>query len=172
MPLSLRFVFFVVAFRYGTTMNEESKSKSSSGQASTSSSNSVGARDDVKGMTTEEEAEAGDTDDNCKKEEERSTTDNNSSAKKKFETNNVDDDFITTQPQPPEATFPQQLMELIERETVDDNAATINGHKAIEWLPEGDKFIIRCKSTVEKCVLNKYFKKKSKFMSFVRKLYR
>jgi hypothetical protein len=68
-------------------------------------------------------------------------------------------------------TFPTQLMDLIEKETVDDSAAVIEGQKVIEWLPKGDKFIIRDKLTLESCVLPKYFNK-CKFMSFVRKLYR
>ena len=68
--------------------------------------------------------------------------------------------------------FPLQLMNLIENESVDENAATVNGYKALEWLPNGDKFIIRDKRTVEECVLPKYFSNNCKFMSFVRKLYR
>ncbi len=68
--------------------------------------------------------------------------------------------------------FPLQLMDLIENESVDENAATINGYKALEWLPTGDKFIIRDRRTVERCVLPKYFSNNCKFMSFVRKLYR
>lgn len=70
-------------------------------------------------------------------------------------------------------TFPLQLMELIERETLDEDACVDeDGQKAIEWLPEGDKFIIRDKDTMENCVLPKYFNDKCMFMSFVRKLYR
>jgi len=62
-------------------------------------------------------------------------------------------------------------MDLIEKETVDDNAAVIDdGQKAIEWLSAGDKFIIRDKFTMESCVLPKYFNK-CKFMSFIRQLY-
>lgn len=68
--------------------------------------------------------------------------------------------------------FPLQLMDLIENESVDENAATINGYKALEWLPTGDKFILRDRRTVETCVLTKYFSNNCKFMSFVRKLYR
>jgi hypothetical protein len=79
-----------------------------------------------------------------------------------------DDDFIRSS----QRFFPQQLMDLIEKETVDDEAATINEQKAIEWLSGGDKFIIRDKLILENCVLPKYFNKKSKFMSFLRKLYR
>jgi hypothetical protein len=81
-----------------------------------------------------------------------------------------DDDFIRSQPQ--QTTFPQQLMDLIEKETVDDEAATINEQKAIEWLSGGDKFIIRDKLILENCVLPKYFNTKCNIMSFLRKLYR
>mmetsp|Transcript_11516 Transcript_11516/g.17603 ORF Transcript_11516/g.17603 Transcript_11516/m.17603 type:complete len:175 (-) Transcript_11516:1034-1558(-) len=68
--------------------------------------------------------------------------------------------------------FPIQLMDSIENESVDENAATVNGNKALEWLPTGDKFIIRDRRTMERCVLPKYFNNNCKFMSFVRKLYR
>jgi len=81
-----------------------------------------------------------------------------------------DHDFIPSRPK--QLTFPEQLMILIERETVDENAATINGQKAIEWLPTGEEFVIRDKLTLENFVLPKYFSNKCKFMSFVRKLYR
>ena len=83
-----------------------------------------------------------------------------------------DDTSAQTQSVLQETTFPQQLMDLIEFETTDDNAVSVNGQKAIEWLPKGDKFIIRDKKALESCVLPKYFNKKCKFMSFVRKLYR
>ena len=86
---------------------------------------------------------------------------------------NDDDDAYTQYPsQAQEATFPQQLMDLIESETTDDNAVIIRGQKAIEWLSTGDKFIIRDKKALESHVLPKYFKNTCKFMSFVRKLYR
>ena len=77
-----------------------------------------------------------------------------------------------SQSQTQEATFPQQLMDLIESETTDDNAVIIRGQKAIEWLSTEDKFIIRDKKALESHVLPKYFKNTCKFMSFVRKLYR
>ena len=95
-------------------------------------------------------------------------------AKETTHNNDVDEDAsIQSQSQPQEATFPQQLMDLIESETTDDNAVIIRGQKAIEWLSTGDKFIIRDKKAIESLVLPKYFKTKSiKFMSFVRKLYR
>ena len=71
-----------------------------------------------------------------------------------------------------ERTFPQQLMDLIESETTDDDAVTVNGQKAIEWRSKGAKFIIRDKVALERRVLPKYFNNKCKSMSFVRKLYR
>lgn len=70
-----------------------------------------------------------------------------------------------------EATFPQQLMDVIEKETT-NGTATSGGEKVLEWLPNGDAFIIRDKTLLEKEVLPKYFNIKCKFMSFVRKLYR
>mmetsp|Transcript_11705 Transcript_11705/g.16786 ORF Transcript_11705/g.16786 Transcript_11705/m.16786 type:complete len:168 (-) Transcript_11705:1007-1510(-) len=90
---------------------------------------------------------------------------------------NDDDDASTSiqsqsQPQPQETTFPQHLMDVIESETTDDNAVTVNGQKAIEWLSTGDKFIIRDKVALESRVLPKYFNNKCKSMSFIRKLYR
>ncbi len=83
-----------------------------------------------------------------------------------------DDDDASIQSQSQETTFPQQLMDLIESETTNDNAVVVHGQKAIEWLSEGDKFIIRDKVALESRVLPKYFNNKCKFMSFVRKLYR
>ena len=125
-------------------------------------------------------AEASDTDVGNQKEEQTSSTTTDTECTANSSTNTKSDVIIPTKPEPqtpegetcPEATFPLQLWDLIESETVDDNAATINGRKAIEWIESGEQFIIRDKETVEKCVLPKYFKKKSKFMSFVRKLYR
>jgi hypothetical protein len=70
-----------------------------------------------------------------------------------------------------EATFPQQLMDVIENET-SSGTTTSEGEKVLEWLSNGDAFIIRDKSLLEKEVLPKYFNAKCKFMSFVRKLYR
>ncbi len=83
-----------------------------------------------------------------------------------------DDDDASAQSQPQETTFPQHLMDMIESETTDDNAVTVQGQKAIEWLSNGDKFIIRDKVALESRVLPKHFNNKCKFMSFVRKLYR
>ncbi len=120
----------------------------------------------LKTKTTEDVTKAADIDKN-RKEEESNTTDTECSTrictKNSIES---EDDSI------PVFTFPIQLMGLIEKETVDDNAAAINGQKALEWLPTGDKFIIRDRLTVERCVLPTYFNNKCKFMSFVRKLYR
>ena len=120
-------------------------------------------------------AEASDTDVGNQKEEQTSST-TDTECTTNSSKNTKSDVIIPTKPEPQtpegEATFPLQLWDLIESETVDDNAATINGRKAIEWIESGEQFIIRDKETVEKCVLPKYFKKKSKFMSFVRKLYR
>ncbi len=153
-------------------MNKEGK-LSSSGRATTSSSSltpAVGQADDsVKSMVNTNVNEETTDDDNLK-EEGCSSTDidcTNSYAKKMIQN---DDDSIQSQPH--ELTFPQQLMDLIETETTDNNAATVNGQKAIEWLSTGDRFIIRDKLTLESCVLTKYFNNKCKFMSFVRKLYR
>lgn len=102
--------------------------------------------------------------------EERNTSDTECSAVTDSYTN--EDHSIRYQHQKQLVPFPLQLMELIENESVDENAVTINGYKALEWLPTGDKFIIRDRRTVEKCVLPKYFSNNCKFMSFVRKLYR
>ncbi len=63
-------------------------------------------------------------------------------------------------------------MDMIESETTDDDAVTVNGQKAIEWRSKGNKFIIRDRVALERRVLPKYFNDKCKFMSFVRKLYR
>lgn len=70
-----------------------------------------------------------------------------------------------------EATFPQQLMDVIESETK-DGITLPDGKKVLEWLPSGDAFIVRNKQVFEKEVCPKHFSTKCKFMSFVRKLYR
>ena len=95
-----------------------------------------------------------------------------SNAKKRAMQNDDDDVSIQSPSQLQETTFPQQLMDLIESETTDDNAVAVHGQKAIEWLSEGDKFIIRDKVALESRILPKYFNNKCKFMSFIRKLYR
>ena len=69
-----------------------------------------------------------------------------------------------------ETIFPQQLMDMVERET--NGGATVNGERVLEWLPAGDAFVIRDKKSLELEVLPKYFRNKCKSMSFVRKLYR
>lgn len=70
-----------------------------------------------------------------------------------------------------DATFPQQLMHVIESETK-DGGVMLDGERVVEWLPSGDAFVIRDKATLERDVLPKYFNAKCKFMSFLRKLYR
>lgn len=104
----------------------------------------------------------------------------NSSTKPKTDEPNNSSGTITPGVTPPEeeggkssqveATFPQQLMDVIEQETKD--GTKIDGERVIEWLPAGDAFIIRDKAILEKDVLPRYFSAKCKFMSFVRKLYR
>ena len=117
--------------------------------------------------------------DNCNlKEDGRSTADTETgndltgSNPKRAIQNDDDDASAQSKSQHQETTFPQQLMDLIESETTDNNAVTVQGQKAIEWLSNGDKFIIRDKVALESRVLPKHFNNKCKFMSFVRKLYR
>lgn len=69
-----------------------------------------------------------------------------------------------------EATFPQQLMDVIEQET--DGGSVVDGERVLEWIPSGNAFVIRDKAKLEKEVLPKYFSVRCKFTSFVRKLYR
>ena len=71
-----------------------------------------------------------------------------------------------------EVTFPQLLMDAIERETTRaDGTLTVERERVFEWLPAGDSFVVRDTLAFEKKVLPKYFNK-CKFLSFVRKLYR
>ena len=71
-----------------------------------------------------------------------------------------------------EVTFPQLLMDAIERETTRaDGTLTVKRERVFEWLPAGDSFVVRDRLAFEKKVLPKYFNK-CKFLSFVRKLYR
>jgi len=78
------------------------------------------------------------------------------------------------------ATFPQQLMDLIEAEstlppespTNRGGASVIDGERVVEWLRGGESFVIRDKKRLERDVMPRYFSAKCKFMSFVRKLYR
>lgn len=69
-----------------------------------------------------------------------------------------------------ETIFPQQLMDMVEKET--NEGTTVNGERVLEWLPAGDSFVIRDKKSLELEVLPKYFRTHCKTMSFVRKLYR
>ena len=65
------------------------------------------------------------------------------------------------------ATFPEKLMDALEKETPREEAADSDGGTWIlAWSPTGDVFFVRDKASFEK-----YFKK-CKFMSFMRKLYR
>ncbi len=69
-----------------------------------------------------------------------------------------------------ETTFPQQLMDAIEREVKD--GATVNGEPILDWGEDGASFLIRDKAMFEQRVMPRHFSAKCKFMSFVRKLYR
>lgn len=163
-----------------------SRDDSTTGSSSAAAAVAVGHGDDVKSsiaitkIIADEGKSVGDNlkEDGCHTTDtgtDYTGTDLTDSIAKKATHNNDDDASIQSQSQsqPQEATFPQQLMDLIESETTDDNAVIVRGQKAIEWLSTGDKFIIRDKKAVESRVLPKYFKTKSiKFMSFVRKLYR
>jgi hypothetical protein len=60
-------------------------------------------------------------------------------------------------------TFPQQLMTVLENDTISD---------VITWLPHGKGWVIRDKKRFAAEVLPKYFEKKSKWTSFTRKLNR
>jgi len=167
----------------------ERRSKpSSTGESATSSSSAAAAPAvdhaiDVKDSMpdTKLDTDEGITSDSCNlKEDGCSTADTEtdidltgSNAKRAMQMQNDDDESsIQSQSQIQETTFPQQLMDLIESETTDDNAVTVHDQKAIEWLSKGDKFIIRDKVALESRVLPNYFNNKCKFMSFVRKLYR
>lgn len=71
-----------------------------------------------------------------------------------------------------DATFPQKLMDALERETtLAVGTLTDAGDRVFEWLSGGDGFVIRDAANCEREVLSKYFNK-CKFMSFTRKLYR
>ncbi len=162
----------------------EQRNKLSSGVSATSSSSAAAAAarghaNDVKSSTTDTKTDVriGHNilkEDGCNTSETETDIDLNlnisgSDAKNAMQN---DDASIQSQSQQQETTFPQHLMDLIESETTDDNAVTVNDQKAIEWLSNGDKFIIRDKVALESRVLPKYFNNKCKFMSFVRKLYR
>jgi len=149
------------------------------GESTTSSSSAAAAAadghaDDAKSSMTKTDTSKGKSDDNntSLKEDECSITGTDLTDGNAKQVIQNDESSVQSQSQPHETTFPQQLMDLIESETTDDNAVTVRGQKAIEWLSTGDKFIIRDKAALESCVLPKYFNNKCKYMSFVRKLYR
>jgi hypothetical protein len=149
-------------------MNTNEECKSSGGSVRASTDGSSLPTSEAAFAVNRTMAEAADSDDS--QEGEKCSAADTGLPNRSVEKDEVNDDFI---PLPEKAlNFPQQLMCLIERETVDDNAVNIDKEKAIEWLSTGDKFIIRDKSTLETGVLPKYFSNKCKFMSFVRKLYR
>jgi len=149
------------------------------GESTTSSSSAAAAAadghaddDDVKSSMTKRDTRKFDDNNTSLKEDECSITDTDLTDGNAKQVIQNDEASVQSQSQPHETTFPQQLMDLIESETTDDNAVTVRGQKAIEWLSTGDKFIIRDKAALESCVLPKYFNNKCKYMSFVRKLYR
>ena len=59
--------------------------------------------------------------------------------------------------------FPQRLMVIL---------GDKGNHDAINWLPDGRSFIVVDKSLFTEKVMPKFFPRKSKFSSFVRKLSR
>jgi hypothetical protein len=81
-----------------------------------------------------------------------------------------DNDDVNTTRQRHEATFPQKLMQVIEKEARD--GATVGGEPVLDWGEEGKSFLIRDKAMFERRVLPRHFTAKCKFMSFIRKLYR
>ena len=70
-----------------------------------------------------------------------------------------------------ELTFPQQLMNVINEETL-NGTKTDEGERVIEWAEDGKSFVIRDKAKLETEVLPRHFLARCKYMSFVRKLYR
>jgi len=81
-----------------------------------------------------------------------------------------DNDGVDANQQLHEVTFPQKLMEIIEKEARD--GAKVDGEPVLDWGEEGKSFLIRDKAMFERRVLPRHFTAKCKFMSFVRKLYR
>ena len=78
-------------------------------------------------------------------------------------------------PDEEELTFPELLMDAIESETTasgEEAILTASGERVLEWQPDGESFVIRDKALLEKKVLPRQFAVKTKFMSFLRKLYR
>ena len=72
-----------------------------------------------------------------------------------------------------DTTFPQQLMDAIDHETVaPDGFKGDDGQRVLEWGEDGKSFVVRHKAIFENHVLPRHFTLKCKFMSFVRKLYR
>ena len=82
----------------------------------------------------------------------------------------ADDDAAV--PAGEEETFPQQLLDVLDKETGPGGVDTREGKRVLEWNDAGDAFIIRDKALLEKEVLPKHFTTRSKAMSFIRKLYR
>ena len=81
-----------------------------------------------------------------------------------------DDDGINANEKNHEVTFPQKLMEVIEKEARD--GTKVDGEPVLDWGEEGKSFLIRDKAMFERRVLPRHFTAPCKFMSFVRKLYR
>lgn len=72
-----------------------------------------------------------------------------------------------------DTTFPQQLMDAIDHETVaPDGFKGDDGQRVLEWGEDGKSFVVRHKAIFENHVLPRHFTLNCKFMSFVRKLYR
>eukprot|EP00984_Skeletonema_dohrnii_P005702 scaffold2012_cov134-Skeletonema_dohrnii-CCMP3373.AAC.4 len=146
--------------------------ESTTSSSSAAAAAAVGHADDAKSSMTKTDTRKSDDNNTSLKEDECGTTDTDLTDGNAKQVTQNDEASAQSQSLSHEATFPQQLMNLIESETTDDNAVTVRGQKAIEWLSTGDRFIIRDKVALESCVLPKYFNNKCKYMSFVRKLYR
>lgn len=72
-----------------------------------------------------------------------------------------------------DTTFPQQLMDAIEHETMaPDGFMMDDGERVLEWSEDGTSFVVRHKAIFESHVIPRHFNVKCKVMSFVRKLYR
>jgi hypothetical protein len=72
-----------------------------------------------------------------------------------------------------DTTFPQQLMDAIEHETMaPDGFMGDDGERVFEWSEDGTSFVVRHKAIFESHVIPRHFNVKCKVMSFVRKLYR
>jgi hypothetical protein len=66
------------------------------------------------------------------------------------------------------ATFPQKLIQVIEKEARD--GAKVGGKPVLDWGKEGKSFLIRDKAMFKRRVLPRHFTAKYKFMSFIWKL--